>query len=345
MATLKAPKYLERLDRLRTDSEGWNPALCGIIRSGRGYNLSDDEIRRDIVANSPERISKDRLNEIDRAFSSCGAAPPPSTAGEPRNARIPSQVLCPDPKPRREKEKPQFTPWKLEQFARRCDGFDFADLIARSPIRPHTRTPVSFLHPLYRPGEQVIVFDKFISQGLEILTRGEDLERFDATALDHLIKPAKGLGAWFLANPVDGKTIFLDRLKSEKNPEGRTRRSEDNLTAFRYLVLESDKADPLLWLAALVQLPLKIAAVYSSGGKSIHALVRVDARDKAHFVEIKESLAPLLVTLGADDGAMTAVRLTRLPQCYRAEKDRWQELYFLNPNPTETPIHQLPTQP
>jgi hypothetical protein len=344
MATLKAPKYLDRLAEIKSDSVAWNPSLCGIIRSGRAYNLTDEEIRRDIEQNAPARIPDARLKEIDRAFATCGAAPLPEQK-DSQNARIPAQVLVPDPKTRTKKVKPKFIPSKLEQFARRCDGFDFADLIARSPIRPHTRTPVSFLHPLYRPGEQVIVFDKFISQGVEILTRGEDLERFDATALDHLIKPAKGLGAWFLANPVDGKTIFLDRLKSEKNPEGRTRRSEDNLTAFRYLVLESDKADPLLWIAALVQLPLKIAAVYSSGGKSIHALVRVDARDKAHFVEIKESLAPFLVTLGADDGAMTAVRLTRLPQCYRAEKDRWQELYFLNPNPTETPIHQLPTQP
>ncbi len=49
--------------------------------------------------------------------------------------------------------------------------------------------------------------------------------------------------------------------------------------------------------------------------------------------------------LGADDGAMTAVRLTRLPQCYRAEKDRWQELYFLNPTPTPAPIFELPTHP
>jgi len=344
MATLSAPKYRARLAELKSDSVPWNPTLCGVIRSGRGYNLTDEEIRRDIEQNTPARITDARLKEIDRAFATCGAAPIP-TPKDSQDARIPAQVLVPDPKPRATKVKPNFIPSKLEQFARRCDGFDFADLKARSPIRPHTRTPASFLHALYRPGEKVIVFDIFESQGAGTLTRGADLEPYDATILDYLRKPHLGKGAWFLANPVDGKTIFLDRLKTEKKPDGRTCRAEENLTAFRYLVLESDKADPLLWIAALVQLPLKIAAVYSSGGKSIHALVRVDARDKAHFVEIKESLAPLLVTLGADDGAMTAVRLTRLPQCYRAEKDRWQELYFLNPNPTETPIHQLPTQP
>lgn len=332
MATLTAPKYLARLKELKADSEGWNPALCGIIRSGQGYNLTDEEIRRDIEHHSPARISEARLQkDIDRAFATCGAAPLPSTS----TTRTAS--------PRQKIEKPKFTPSKLERFARRCDGFDFADLIARSPIRPHTRTPASFLHALYRPGEKIIVFDVFESQGRGVFTRGGDLEPYDATCLDFLRKPEPGKGAWFLANPVDGKTIFLERLITKTNLKGRTRRAEDNLTAFRYLVVESDKADPLLWIAALVKLPLPIAAVYSSGGKSIHALIRIDARDKPHFLELKAKVARPLVMLGADDGAMTAVRLTRLPQCYRAEKDRWQELYFLNPNPTPTPIFELPT--
>jgi hypothetical protein len=342
MATLTAPKYRARLAELKSDSVPWNPTLCGVIRSGRGYNLTDEEIRRDIEQNTPARIPDARLKEIDRAFATCGAAPLPAPK-DSQNARIPAQILCPDPKPRQPKEKPKFTPSKLERFARRCDGFDFADLKARSPIRPHTRTPASFLHALYRPGEKVIVFDVFISQGVEILTREGDLETYDATCLDSLRKPKPGNGAWFLANPVDGKWIFLERLITDRNPQGRTRRAEENLTAFRYLVVESDKADPILWLAALVQLPLPIAAVYSSGGKSIHALVRIDARDKQHFLELKAKVARPLVMLGADDGAMTAVRLTRLPQCYRAEKDRWQELYFLNPNPTPAPIFELPT--
>lgn len=336
MATIAAPKYLNRLSELKADSEGWNPALCGIIRSGRCYNITDDQIRRDIEQHTPARIPQDRLKrEIDRAFSTCGAAPPPpSTSASTRSS----------PRPGQAKEKPTFIPSRLERFARRCDGFDFPDLIARSPIRPHTRTPASFLHALYRPGEKIVVLGNYYGRG-DILTRLEDLAQYDATCLDYLIKPQEGKGAWFLSNPVDGKTIFLERLISKRNPNGRTHRAEENLTAFRYLVVESDKAPPLPWLAAVVQLPLPIAAVYSSGGDSIHALVRVDARDKQHFLELKAKVARPLVILGADDGAMSAVRLTRLPQCYRAEKDRWQELYFLNPSPTATPICELPTQP
>jgi len=239
--------------------------------------------------------------------------------------------------------KPTFKPSRLEALARRMDGFTLFDLAARSLIQPDLQSPASFLHALYQAGEQVLLFTRFISQGKEIALRPPHGESYNFHGHDGVIRPAEGMGAWFLCNPIDGKTICLDRLKSVTNPTGRTRRAEENLTAFRYLVIESDKADPALWLAALVQIPLPIVAVYSSGGKSIHSLVRVGARDGAHWRELKAKLAPALVTLGADDSAMTAVRLTRLPQCYRAEKARWQELFYLNPTADETPISELPT--
>lgn len=239
---------------------------------------------------------------------------------------------------------PVFKPERLTAIARRMDGFSIVDLTARSPLRPDTRTPASFLHALYRPGEQILLFSKFQSQGQIVATRTPDLEPYNARVLDKIIKPAEGKGTWFLCNPIDGGWRTLDRLKTEHNPMGRTRRSEECLTSFRFLVIESDKADPVLWLAALAQMPLPIVAVYSSGGKSIHALTRIDATDGEHWREIKSRLAPALITLGADNAAMTAVRLTRLPQCFRAETGRWQELHYLNPAADETPIAQLPTR-
>ena len=128
MPKLTAMKYLARLKELKADSEGWNPAFCGIIRSGRGYNLTDEEIRREIDQDTQKWIPDARLNEIDRAFAACEATPLSSTSTA-RAATAPWQKI----------EKPKFTPSKLERFARRCDGFYFPDhLIARSSIRPHT---------------------------------------------------------------------------------------------------------------------------------------------------------------------------------------------------------------
>ena len=251
-----------------------------------------------------------------------------------------AQVARTTPRPCKHSYKPD----RLTQIARRMDGFGPAELAARSPIRPDTRTPASFLHSLYKPGEQILLFTRFRSQGQAVATRPPDGEPYDARALEEFTKPPEGMGAWFLCNPVSGDWITLERLKSPSNPKGLTCRARENITSFRYLVMESDIAPPALWLAALVQIPLPIVAIYSSGGKSIHSLVRMDAQSSEHWHELKGKLAPALLTLGADDAAMSDVRLSRLPGCFRAEKGRWQELLYLNPQADETPICELPVQ-
>lgn len=247
------------------------------------------------------------------------------------DARLEDRPLFPAP------VRATFKPHKLQKVARKLEGFAEADLVARSMIDPRGVTPADFLRALYRPDEKVLIFDTYRSQGQALWTHGDDLETF--------VRPTPGKGAWFLANPISGQWCNLERLKSEFNPEGRTRRAEECLTSFRFLVIESDQADPALWIAALAQIPAPIVAVYTSGGRSIHALMRIDAQDGQHWREIKASIAPSLVTLGADESAMTAVRLTRLPGCLRAEKDAWQRLLYLNPGATDAPISELPARP
>ena len=240
--------------------------------------------------------------------------------------------------------KPEFDPVKLERIARKLDGADADWLAARSPKRPYTRTPASFLHELYQPGERVVVFDVFESQGQALWTHRAP--PFDAGELDGF-RTGNPRGVWFLANPVSGDVLPNDN----GNP---SRRSWRNVTAWRYLVLESDKADPAQWLAALAQVPLPISAVYTSGGKSIHALVRLDAESKAEWDEARARMMPFLVTLGACRKALSAVRLTRLPCCERLgtddadggyrpfDKPRLQRLLYLNPAPDLAPICEMP---
>jgi hypothetical protein len=68
-------------------------------------------------------------------------------------------------------------------------------------------------------------------------------------------------------------------------------------------------------------------------------LVRVSATSKEHWDKIKiEKFRPLCV-LGADDGALSAVRLIRLPQCWRG--DQRQELLYLNPCADGKSIYEL----
>jgi hypothetical protein len=90
----------------------------------------------------------------------------------------------------------------------------------------------------------------------------------------------------------------------------------------------------------MVQIALPVVAIYTSGGKSIHFLIRVDAADKVEYLAAVDRLRPGLVRLGADPVSMSGVRLTRLPGAMRGE--RRQELLYLDPAATPEPIAEKP---
>ena len=92
-----------------------------------------------------------------------------------------------------------------------------------------------------------------------------------------------------------------------------------------------------------MQLPLCISAIYTSGGHSIHALVRVAAPSLHEWRNFSKQIMPILVRLGADQQVVSsAIRLTRLPGCRRGE--RLQKLLYLNPDAPPQSIIGLPVQ-
>ena len=218
---------------------------------------------------------------------------------------------------------PPYQPEKLLELSAKAPEVNAAWLKAASPIPPAVLTPVQILHHLYNPGETILIFEKQLSQGDWVIRIGDKLQPpVQITSED---------GAWFLVNPVDGQYH-----PNPRNEGKESRRSEEAVTSWRYLVLESDLAPADQWLKALVQLPLKISAIYSSGGKSIHALVRLDAESKQDWDRQRDQLRALLTPIGADPQAMTAVRLSRLPNVMRGPN--LQELLYLAPSPTGKPI-------
>jgi len=221
--------------------------------------------------------------------------------------------------------KPVYQPDKLHKVAGQV-GEVTADWLKRiSPLSTVT-SPAGFLHQVYQPEDKVLVFDVFESQGRGIWKYG--------VALNHLREGRQNV--WFLANPVDGKWHWNPREQKQ------SRRSEESITAWKFAVIESDEAPKDLWLRVLVQLPLPIVAIYDSGGSSIHALVTINAESKAEWNKIvRQKLRPPLVRLGADYNALTAVRLTRLPNCRRGETGRMQALLYLNPEADNTPIREV----
>jgi hypothetical protein len=148
---------------------------------------------------------------------------------------------------------------------------------------------------------------------------------------------------------MDGKWYPNGKVDEAGNPI-LSRRTGASVTAYRHMLLESDDAPEDDWLNLICQLPLPISALYTSGGRSIHALIKIDAASKSAFDAFRDRVSPILSTLGADPAAISGVRLTRLPGVFRngtVDKDgryhkysepRLQRLLYLNPFPEVAPI-------
>jgi hypothetical protein len=92
------------------------------------------------------------------------------------------------------------------------------------------------------------------------------------------------------------------------------------------------------WLKFLALLKAPVVSIVSSGGKSIHALVRIDATSMDDWNKKVRKYKEPFRELGADVSALTAVRLTRLPFCYR--NGTLQELYYCDPDANRVSIAQ-----
>jgi hypothetical protein len=138
--------------------------------------------------------------------------------------------------------------------------------------------------------------------------------------------PAGSIGCMFRPNPVSS------------TPTGENGGWTDaDVTAHRFALVESDVLSLDLQLPLLARLPLPIATIIFSGGKSYHALVRVDAADWATYRRKVSKLLSLLRPLGFDQATGNPSRMSRLPGALRCGS--MQRLVFLNPDVSgNTPI-------
>jgi hypothetical protein len=237
-------------------------------------------------------------------------------------------------KPVREKEGwiPEYDEARLREFVAPVPaevGVEW--FMERSPVDPRGVGSGEFLEHVFEPGERVLVFTDYKSQGdflWEVGRGGFRLadERGVQAVRSELPKGGPE-GVWFLSQPVDGQWHINPRQGGKYS-----RRSYESVTRWAHLVLESDEAPEDLWLRYLARLPLKILAIYSSGGRSWHALVGERWESKAAFDALLRSHAKRILPLfGADHRAMTGVRLTRLPGALRGQ--RMQRLIYLAPQP------------
>lgn len=136
---------------------------------------------------------------------------------------------------------------------------------------------IAYLRALFEPSDHVAyVTESFMDKDKRRPTKG----CWDRTA-EQLIKELQAcggdlgrvlgdydpeVGAWICFNPVDGQG-----------------RRDANITEYRYALVESDENDLDRQAAIIHQMELPLAALVYSGGKSVHAIVKVDASDYSEY--------------------------------------------------------------
>lgn len=104
---------------------------------------------------------------------------------------------------------------------------------------------------------------------------------------------------------------------------------DEDVTDFRRCLVEFDHglSEEEQWLL-YQQSRLPCAAIILSGGKSVHAWVRVDARDRREYDNRVALIYAHFAAYGLDEKNKNPSRLSRLPNCVRF--DRRQQLLAIN---------------
>lgn len=164
-----------------------------------------------------------------------------------------------------------------------------------------------YLTSLFNTDEFVgIVADAYSTDGKWMPKKGE----FTRTAGELLEEAAKAsdlgavigdwpeCGAWVRFNPLDGKGV-----------------ADSNVAAYRYALVESDGISVERQYTIYHELELPIAALVHSGGKSLHAIVKIDAPDFKEYQKRVNFLYEVCKRNGlvVDCKNRNPSRLSRLP--------------------------------
>ena len=182
-----------------------------------------------------------------------------------------------------------------------------------------TEQIITYLETLFEPDENVgYVTESWEHDGKFLPSKG----CYDRTA-GQLIKElyqCKGdigsvlgdynseVGAWIRFNPLDGKGV--------KN---------ENVTEFRYALVESDTMDISAQKAIITELELPVAALVYSGKKSLHAIVKIDASTYEEYKKRVDYLYKVCNKNGLklDIQNRNPSRLSRMPGVMRNDKKQY----------------------
>ena len=138
-------------------------------------------------------------------------------------------------------------------------------------------------------------YDRTASQLIEALSKASDIR-------DVIGDYDENAGAWIRFNPLDGNGV--------KN---------ENVTEFKYALVECDNLDLATQNSLMRELELPIAVMVYSGKKSVHAIVKIDAANYQEYRKRVEFLYQICMKngLAIDTQNKNPSRLSRMPGVMR----------------------------
>lgn len=219
--------------------------------------------------------------------------------------------------------------WKPSEYKYELKILDFDAEVSvedaaptyRDPTKPTITDPVeqaiTYIKAAFRPGDRINILthaewdtkrNKWVPAGRGFTYPYEYVLETLKGGLDNLMGDRnKDAGVWIRANPLDGN--------GSKN---------ENTAAYRHCLVESDSLPLEKQIEIYKRLNLPITCLTLSGGKSVHALVKVEAADAGEFKSRVRQIFDICQKEGLDiDGAnKNPARLTRLAGCERGDKQQ-----------------------
>ena len=203
-----------------------------------------------------------------------------------------------------------------------CASDDDNEINTFSAMSPNAQL-TEYIHALFRENEYICYSNhaimregKYGPNGGTSRAVSELLEKLSKYPNDITLAIGdynKDAGAWICINPTNGLG-----------------RRAENIVVYRHALVESDNLPVHEQISTLKKLRVPITALVSSGNKSVHAIVRVDAHNAAEYRDRVQALYDILDVNGfpVDRANSNPSRLSRMPGVIRNGKE--QQLLGIN---------------
>lgn len=298
-------ELLSHIDPARLDYQEWENVGAALKHEGLPASVWDEWSRAD---------SRYKAGECEKKWRTMKGSSSPVTAGTLYQYAV------------NQGWTPRSEGHVIEWDAVISDDGDWRGLIDQNWLDQHPSMPTpprhddpaqlrEYIQTLFRPEEYIGLVaessydeerDKFHPAGSGYYTRtaGEWLDLIDQYGqrddpFGWIIGDYdKDAGAWIRFNPLDGRGV-----------------NDENVTEYRYALVESDAMSIEKQYSTIQALELPVALLVHSGGKSLHAIVKVEAKSKSEYRNKVNLLYEVCEANGmkVDQNNKNPSRLSRMP--------------------------------